>query len=92
MGMSTNSSHPADDDFIDPQAVESAAEFAPNEETEGTATELTAWDEPTGITGRGAPKVLPEDEIPAAEQLVAEGIDEADREQRLAAEDPDFEQ
>jgi hypothetical protein len=53
--------------------------------------ELTAWDEPPSATGMAAPKVLPEDEVSITEQLVHEGTDEADRERRVAAADPDFE-
>ena len=37
------------------------------------------------------PTVKPEDETSIAEQLINEGTDEADRERRIAAEDPDFE-
>jgi len=53
--------------------------------------ELTAWDEPVGASGKAAPKVLPEDEASIAERLVYEGTDEAERERRIAAADPDFE-
>lgn len=53
--------------------------------------ELTEWDEPPAATGTAAHKVLPEDEVSIAEQLVYEGTDEADRDLRLAAADPDSE-
>ena len=43
-----------------------------------------------GAAGESAPRVLPEDETPPAEILVQGGIEEADREQRMAAADPDF--
>ena len=38
-----------------------------------------------------SPAVKPEDEISAVERLVEEGMDEADRDRRIAAVDPDFE-
>ena len=43
-----------------------------------------------GASGKAAPRVLPEDEASIAERLVYEGTDEADRERRIAAADPDF--
>jgi len=52
--------------------------------------ELTEWDTPIGAAGESAPRVLPEDETPPAEILVQGGIEEADREQRMAAADPDL--
>ena len=60
-------------------------------EVSKTTEELTAWDEPSHIAGGSAPKIPMEDEAPAAEKLIEEGMDEADREQRMAAADPDFE-
>jgi hypothetical protein len=52
--------------------------------------ELTEWDTPVGAAGESAPRVLPEDDVPPGELLVQEGIEEADREQRIAAADPDL--
>jgi hypothetical protein len=86
---------PFDDPEIDPQELENAEystaadERAP--EVDARTVELTAWDEPPGSSGTSAPKVPMDDEVPPGEQLVEEGLDEADREQRLAASDPDFE-
>jgi hypothetical protein len=51
--------------------------------------ELTEWDTPMGATGVSAPRVLPTDDF-QAEALVQDGIEEADREQRIAAADPDL--
>ena len=51
---------------------------------------LTEWDTPVGAAGESAPRVMPEDEVPPAEILVKDGIEEADREQRIAAADPDL--
>jgi hypothetical protein len=66
-----------------------ADEQAP--EVDPRTVNLTSWDEPPGSSGTSAPKTHLDDEIPPGEQLVEEGIDEADREQRLAASDPDYE-
>ncbi|MEA3206985.1 MAG: hypothetical protein QOE70_42 [Chthoniobacter sp.] len=92
--MNANRAEPNDDPELDPVELEDAVNEEPAlsapELTPSTA-DLTAWDEVPGATGEAAPKVTPEDEVNAAEQLVAEGIEEADREQRLAAADPDFE-
>lgn len=95
--MKTNLRKPRmrDDPDFDPREIEEA-EFASAEdesppEVDERTVELTAWDEPPGSSGTAAPKVGMEDEIPPGEQLVEEGIDEADREQRLAAADPDYE-
>jgi hypothetical protein len=86
---------PAEDPDFDPREIESAEFPGPNDEiapeVDHRTVELTAWDEPPASTGRAAPKTHMEDEISPAEQLIEEGIDEADREQRLAASDPDFE-
>jgi hypothetical protein len=86
---------PADDPDFDPREIESA-EFAEPEdeiapEVDCRTVELTAWDEPPSSSGTAAPKTPMEDEISPGEQLLQEGIDEADREQRLAASDPDYE-
>lgn len=52
---------------------------------------LTTWDEPENAAGTKTPNVSSGDDTTVAEQLVDEGLEEADREQRIAAEDPDFE-
>jgi len=83
-----------DPDF-DPREIEDAEpaelrdEFAP--EVDERTLELTAWDEPPESTGTSAPKTPMEDEISPAEQLIEEGLEEADREKRIAASDPDYE-
>jgi hypothetical protein len=84
-----------DDPEFDAREIEDA-EFASQDderapELDPRNVELTTWDEPPSSSGTAAPKVGMEDEIPPGEQLVEEGIDEADREQRLAAADPDYE-
>jgi hypothetical protein len=86
---------PNDDDDSDPRDLESAADEAPTEirapELSEKTKELIAWDEPPDATGHEVPTVKPEDETSIAEQLINEGTDEADRERRIAAADPDFE-
>ena len=86
---------PNDDDDFAPEDLDVAADETPtdvtapelNPETKG----LVEWDQPPESTGHAAPKVLPEDETSIAEQLIYEGTDEADRDRRIAATDPDFE-
>lgn len=77
---------PASIDIADPVApADAEPEVAPGTE------ELTEWDTPPEATGHAAPKVALEDEVPPHEQAIAEGLEAADRDQRLAAADPDFE-
>jgi hypothetical protein len=54
--------------------------------------DLTEWDEPPSARGTVAGKVEQDDDDETiASKLVYEGTDEADRERRMAAADPDFE-
>jgi hypothetical protein len=80
---------------LDPEEIQLASDETPTDvtapELSKETEELTEWDEAPTSSGKAAHKVLPEDEVPAAEQLVYEGTDEADRQSRLAAADPDFE-
>ncbi|MGB8168510.1 MAG: hypothetical protein WCF18_13515 [Chthoniobacteraceae bacterium] len=93
--MNSQTPQPNEDNEIDPEEILSAADETPTDVTAPELDEQTkqviTWDEPPAATGTAAPKVLPEDEVSAAEQLVYEGTDEADRERRMAAADPDFE-
>lgn len=86
--------NPEEDPEIDPESIDTAserpAEPTPPEVSPGLE-ELTEWDTPTDAAGETVPKVQPDDETAAAEELVEEGVEEADRDQRLAAEDPDYE-
>ena len=84
------------DDDIDPDEIENASEQVSDEalgdpEVDADTANLTAWDEPVESAGGAVPKMGMEDEISPVEQLVEEGLDEADREQRIAAADPDYE-
>jgi hypothetical protein len=64
-------------------------------EVDARTRELTEWDDVPAAHGAAAPKVAPggedEDEDTIASRLVYEGTDEAERERRIAAADPDFE-
>ena len=86
---------PNDDEDVDPEEIQTSSDETPTDvtapELNAETKELTVWDEPVSASGKSAPKVLPEDEATIAEQLVYEGTDEADRERRIAAADPDFE-
>ena len=55
--------------------------------------ELTEWDDAPESHGTAAPKVIPEDndDHTIASKLVYEGTDEAERDRRIAAADPDYE-
>jgi hypothetical protein len=46
---------------------------------------VTEWDTAPAESGREAPQVLPEDEANIAEELVAEGLEEADHATRVEA-------
>lgn len=80
---------------IDPEEIESASERLPANalpaEVPPKMENLVEWDTPPESSGGAVPKVLPEDENSEAGELVEEGVEEADRDQRLAASDPDFE-
>ena len=93
--MNQPAPQPDEDEDIDPEEIAAASDDTPTDvtapELDKETKELVTWDEPPGASGHAAPKVLPEDYVSAAEQLVYEGTDEADRVRRLAAADPDFE-
>jgi hypothetical protein len=93
--MNPQTPEPNADDEVDPEEIQAAADETPTDvtapEVSEQTKELTAWDEPPGASGTEAPRVVPEDEVSIAEQLVYEGTDEAERERRMAAADPDFE-
>jgi hypothetical protein len=81
------------------EEIEDAANETPTNgippELDAGTVELTEWDEPPSAHGTAVPKMgaaaEEADENSIAEQLVQEGTDEADRDRRIAAADPDFE-
>jgi len=78
------------------EELEAATDETPTDvtapELSAKTKDLTEWDDVPSSHGTAAPKVNPEDDDDTiASQLVYEGTDEADREQRIAAADPDFE-
>jgi hypothetical protein len=93
--MRPESPKPNDDDDLSPEELDVAADETPTDvvapELTPQTEELVEWDESPEATGHAVPKVTPEDETSIAEQLVNEGTDEAERERRIAAVDPDFE-
>jgi hypothetical protein len=93
--MTPQPAEPDEDPDIDPEEIVEAVQDEPADliapEVNPATAELTEWDAPPSSSGRAAPKVLPEDEVPAAEALIGEGLEEANRDQRIAAADPDFE-
>ena len=54
-------------------------------EVDARTENLVAWDQATEERGSAAPKVGPEDEANIAEELVGEGLEEADHDQRVSA-------
>ena len=82
---------------FDPEEIEDAAQeitdpgVEPPPEVSPETENLTKWDEAPGSTGGVVPKVMPEDENAVGEELVDDGVESADRDQRLAAADPDYE-
>jgi hypothetical protein len=73
--------------------AKAAAELLPNgefvpppPEVDDPALEnLTAWDEPLRARGGAVDEMAPLDEANIAEQLVEEGLEEADHDQRVSA-------
>jgi hypothetical protein len=92
--MENKTSNSGEED-IDPAEIDAAGERLSNipaaPEVPPKLEQLTEWDQPVDATGEAAPKIIPEDENTVAEELVDEGVEEADRDQRLASADPDFE-
>lgn len=93
--MSANIPAPDDDAQEIAEETEVAADETPTDVTAPELSDrtknLTEWDDVPEAHGTAAPKVAPDDEDTIASQLVYEGTDEAERERRMAAADPDFE-
>lgn len=83
------------DETFDPEeldeAVNDRAPDRPAPEVDARTSEVTTWDDPPASHGGSAPKVPPDDEATVGAELVDEGIDVADSEQRVAAADPESE-
>jgi hypothetical protein len=87
-----------DNPDFDPAEVQAAASEItdlgvepPPEEVPGTEN-VTKWDEAPGSSGHVTPKYpLESEENQVGEELVQGGVESADRDQRLAAADPDYE-
>lgn len=81
------------EEIADVVADESPTDVTPPE-VDSRTEEITEWDDAPADHGKVAPKVKLEDDDDddsIAAKLVYEGTDEADRERRIAAADPDFE-
>lgn len=90
MGMKNPAKpQPADDPDVDPNEVIEASderntvERAP--EVPAGLEGATEWDTPVGATGTPAAKSGLDDEETVGTQLILEGLDEAERERRIAA-------
>jgi hypothetical protein len=89
---------PEEEEEANAEEIADAAEETPTDvtppEVDRRTENLTEWDDVPAAHGTAAPKVAPgdeDDEDTIAAKLVYEGTDEAERERRLAAADPDFE-
>ena len=96
--MTPKKQSPEEDLQQSAEEIADAADETPTDvtapEVDARTEEITEWDDAPANHGAAAPKVAPggeEDEDSIAAKLVYEGTDEADREQRIAAADPDFE-
>jgi hypothetical protein len=84
------------DPEVDPEEIMQAAAEpvgqvdTPPEVVTGTE-DLTEWDTPPGASGKTAPETELEDEVSPSERLVNDGLEQADRDLRIAAADPDQE-
>jgi hypothetical protein len=67
------------------ELVPTSLEPLPPEVDSPEVEQITEWDTPPSGSGKAAPQVLPEDEANIAEELVEEGIDEADHATRVEA-------
>ncbi len=83
------------DPEVDPNALEivnePAASSARDPEVTAQTEAITEWDTPPTAAGAPAARAGMEDEATISETLTEEGVEEADRDQRLAAADPDYE-
>jgi hypothetical protein len=66
------------------QAREELLHSGPPAAPEGDE-EVRHWSEAAGSTGHQVPRVLPDDEVSPVEQLINEGLEEAERDLRLSA-------
>ena len=76
--------HYTPDDFAQAKRELTGADIVAESQDDADATsELTAWDEPPTESGVPAAKVSPQDEQSYAEELVEEGIEEAEHDQMV---------
>lgn len=78
-----------EDPEIDPQEMLEASSDVTSPKTPADVPAgleaATEWDTPVGSSGEVAPKVGLDDEESVGTQLVLDGVEEAEREQRIAA-------
>jgi hypothetical protein len=96
--MKTKRTEPTESEEANAEEIADAAEEAPTDvtapEVDARTEQLTEWDDPPAAHGTAAPKIASDDEDDEntiAAKLVYEGTDEAERDRRMAAADPDFE-
>lgn len=93
--MNMENPSPNDDEDFEPEELNEAADETPTDttapEVDTRTKTLTEWDEAPSSHGSAVPKTEVDDEDTISQRLVYEGTDEAERERRIAAADPDFE-
>ncbi|MDR3402346.1 MAG: hypothetical protein P4L99_07590 [Chthoniobacter sp.] len=95
--MRSKKTPPNEEDQEIAEEIVAASDETPTDvtapETSAETEKLTAWDDVPASHGSAVPTVTndDDDEDSIAAKLVYEGTDEADREQRLASADPDYE-
>jgi len=81
------------DAFTDADLAQAAAELSGGDATSGAPAadasleQVTSWDEPAAATGRRIDTMGLEDESSVAEQLIRDGLEEADHDLRVEAEE-----
>lgn len=80
---------PAEIDAAAQEMVDPGVDPAPEESPQLVG--VTTWDQAPATSGRATPKFPLDPEQTVAEELVQDGLESADRDQRLAAADPDYE-
>ena len=98
MKAKANKVPPPDEPETDAEEIADATDETPTDvtppEVDARTEDITEWDDAPASHGTAAPKVQPDeedDETTIASKLVYEGTDEAERDRRMAAADPDFE-
>jgi hypothetical protein len=83
-------SHPTDADFKKAREELSSVSEDPAPEVPTGDEDLTSWNESPDATGHAVDTRPPDEDVDVGLELVEEGVDEADQDQRRAAKDEDL--